>query len=74
MRSDDEFGRDRGTFCRGAEGERRSSQAKGPDSDDTPKSAFTHAEGATRCDDSGGESLRQSTEAQSSKGSFVPLF
>ena len=57
-RSDDEFGRDRGIFCRGAEGERRISQAKGPNSDDAPKSAFTHAEGATCRDDSGGESLR----------------
>ena len=46
------------TTLRGAEGERRSSQAKGPNSDDAPKSAFTHAEGATCRDDSGGESLR----------------
>ena len=43
-------------MLRGAEGECRSSQAKGSDHDDTPKSAACpHAEGATR---SGGESLR----------------
>ena len=45
--SDDWSGRDRA--LRGAEGERRSSQAKGSGDDDTPKSAAQpHAEGATR--------------------------
>ena len=76
MRPDDGLGRDRA--ARGAEGERKSSQAKGPDSDGTPKSAVSRprAEGATcvmRYAEAGKLSGHK-TEAQSSKGDFVPFF
>ena len=66
--SDDSSGRARS--C-GAEGESKSSQAEGPELDDTLQSARTHADGATGAFR---ESLRQITEAQGFQSELCALF
>ena len=69
--SDDGFGRDRARH--GAEGD-KSSQAKGPNRDDTPENYgnLPYAEGATLCKGQGGISQDETeTQAFLMKGSLV---